>query len=233
MERIDERAAMGTPRALARVMPLSGIAAVVLLGVGFSLTGAFVYRQSASQAVEIFSADSARVQLGGLIGLYAVFFLMVFAASVAGAVRDATQDAGLAAAALAGGIVVALGVAFGLAFLDSAAGHAVAEGAISGETADVLYRLYREMFAGLLSIGLAVWIGATGLAALRSDLLPSWLGSASLVAAVGLLTPLHPLFEGLTLAWIVAVSVLLHRRASDNHDPRVRPMQRVPPQAST
>ena len=64
-------------------------------------------------------------------------------------------------------------------------------------------------FAGFVSVGLAAWIGATGIAAIRTGLLPDWLGWASVAIAVGLMTPLHGPLEGIALVWIVLASVLL------------------------
>ena len=74
-----------------------------------------------------------------------------------------------------------------------------------------MFRLYTSSFAGFLSFGLAALIGASGLAALHSGLLPRWLGWASVVSAVGLMTPAHAVFEVVALGWIVVVSYLLFR----------------------
>ena len=108
--------------------------------------------------------------------------------------------------------------ALGYRFLAAAAHVADGPAGIGPEVAATMHRLFQMNFAGLVSVGLAVWIGATGIAAIRTDLLPHWLGWASVAIAAGLMTPLHGPLEGIALVWIVMASVLLYRRTSlDEH----------------
>jgi hypothetical protein len=202
----------GTTPDVLRLAPLAGVAAVALQLVAFPMLGTFAYRPSGAEALVMMGADPGRVDLGVLLGgFYSVACLVVFGGAVAGSLRAAGADVRLAAIALGGGIVTALAIAFGYAYIGAGASQVADPGGLDASTAGVLYRLFRSMFAGLLSMGLAALIGATGLGALGTGLLPRWLSSASLVAAIGLLTPLHWLFEGLALGWIVIVGVLLAR----------------------
>ncbi len=77
-----------------------------------------------------------------------------------------------------------------------------------------MHDLYSVLLAGVISFGLAAFIGATGIISLRTRLFPAWLGWASVVFAVGLMTPLHFIFEGLAIIWIVVVSLLLYQRGT-------------------
>ncbi len=198
-----------------RLMPLSGIVAVVLQVVGYLIGGWSGYRPRGADAAAIFSADPGRIELGALIGgFFSLVFLVAFVGSVAGDIRRRAGDERLASIALGGGLTVVVALAIGYRFLNAAAFQAAGAEGISGEMAAVMFRLYTSSFAGFVSFGLAALMGATGLAALRGSLLPAWLAWTSLISAVGLLTPLHGPFEGLALGWIVVVSILLYRSAS-------------------
>jgi hypothetical protein len=137
----------------------------------------------------------------------------------------------LAFVAFAGGLVTALALGSGYRFLAAAAHVADGPAGIGPEAAALTHRLFQMSFAGFVSVGLAAWIGATGIAAIRTGLLPGWLGWTSVAIAVGLMTPLHGPLEGLALVWIVLASVLLYRRASIAHHLQVEPARRVEPRA--
>ena len=232
MDRSDVPASVGTRDWVARTMPLSGIAAVALQAVAYPMTGSFDYRPSPERAAEIIGSNSSGIALAALLGgFYSILFLLVFASVVAGAIRDVEGRGSLAFVALAGGIVAALALGFGYRFLAAAAHVADGPAGIGPEAAALAHRLFQMSFAGFVSVGLAAWIGATGIAAIRTGLLPDWLGWASVAIAVGLMTPLHGPLEGIALVWIVLASVLLYRRASIAHHLQVEPARRVEPRA--
>ncbi len=200
-------------RRIEELAPLSGILAVALLIIGFALAGVFAYRPTAGVAVEIFSADPGRRQLGVLLGgFWAPFFLLVFVGYLYGAIRDKGGSAALAGVSLTGGVVLVVALAVGFRYLSGAAATVTIGGGIGPELAAALYQLYETSLAGFASLGLAALLGAAGLASLRSGLLPEPVGWSGVVSAVFLLTPLHWLFEILALGWIIAVSILLYRR---------------------
>jgi hypothetical protein len=232
MDRTDEPATVVTPDWLARSLPLSGIAAVALQIVAYPLTGSFDYRPAPERAVEIIDSNSSGIALAALLGgFYSILFLLVFAGAVASAILGVDRHGPLAFVALAGGVVVALAIALGYRFLAAAAHVAAGPVAIGPEAAALMHRLFQMSFAGLVSIGLAAWIGATGIAAIRTGLLPDWLGWASVVIAAGLMTPLHGPLEGIALVWIVVVSVVLYRRGPLGHHLHVGPGQRLEPRS--
>lgn len=197
---------------LERLAPLAGIAAVALLIFGIYLTRPFDYYPSAARAHEFFSSDPARIQRGtrypGFIG---PLLIIVFCGSIFGALNKLGSDGGLIASiALAGGIITAIGLAIGNGILYFAATRAGRQGGISPDAAQLLYDFSTTVaMANILTIGLALMIGATGIGALRTQLFPAWFGWASLVLTAGLLTPFHYIFEGLAFIWIIGASVLL------------------------
>ena len=197
---------------LEMLAPLTGVIMVVLMMAGALLVSAFNYFPTAERAVKIFSQNSNRVAIGGLIGAISAIFLAWFAGSVFSALRGREGGTGrLSMIAFGGGLFCAIGVALGYMVIYAAGARAGRPGGISPDQAVMMYDLYTAILGGVVSVGLAVFIGASGAVSLRTQLFPTWLGWASVIFAVGLLTPLNYIFEGLALIWIVVVSINLYR----------------------
>jgi hypothetical protein len=198
---------------LERLLPLTGILSVVLLVFGGVLvTSAFAYWITPEQALEAFNRDPARIQRGALLaGFYAAVLFILFAGSLISALRAHEGPSGpFTPIALAGATLCAIALAIGYGALWVAATRASRPEGITPDYAVVYNDLYSVLLANVATIGLAALIGATGLVSLRTGLFPTWLGWVSVAFAVGLMTPLHWIFEGLALVWIIAVSVLLY-----------------------
>jgi hypothetical protein len=195
-----------------QIAPLSGIVLVVTWLVGAVLIGGgFGYMTAPGDVIDIFNRNPNRVQIGALIaGFYSVVFLILFVGTVFSALRE--REAGtLAAVALGGGVVCAIALALGYGVMWVAAVRAGRPAGISPEYALAMNDLYSVLIANVLSVGLAAFIGAVGIASLGTNLFPTWLGWVSVVFAVGLLTPIHWIFEGLSFIWIVVVSIMMYR----------------------
>lgn len=200
---------------LARLAPLTGILAVGLLIVGTLLMGTFDYFPTAARAHEIVAANPTPVYVGALlVGFWGGFSLLWFVGSVFDALRQRDGGSGrLAMISLAGGVVAVIGLAISASIIWVAAARADRPGGIGPDQARLLYDLYATLAASVVSIGLAAFIGAAGIGALRAaHVFPAWLQWASVEIAIGLLTPVHYIFEGLAFAWIALVSVVLYRR---------------------
>lgn len=116
----------------------------------------------------------------------------------------------MAAFSLGGGVVTAIGMAIGCGIIWVAAARAGRIGDLTPEAALILNDLTLVMLANVLSFGLAVFIGATGIGSLQTNLFPAWFGWISVVFAIGLLSPIHYIFEGLAPIWIAVVSIWLY-----------------------
>jgi hypothetical protein len=203
-----------TASRLEKFAPLTGIIMVVLSLIGIVLIGAFDYFPTADRALEIFSENPARVQRGAIfVGFYSVIFLIWFSGSVFNALGSGERKSGrLAVIAFAGGVVCAIALAIGSGIIWVAAARAGRIGNLTPETALIMNDLSLVMLANVLTVGLAVFIGATGIGSLRIGLFPAWFGWVSVVFAVGLLTPFHYIFEGLAFIWIIVLSIKLYLR---------------------
>ncbi len=200
---------------LSKWAPLSGIVMVVLWVVGIlDVTSGFGYTATPAQALHRFSQDPVRVQRGALLaGYLAPVFLIWFAGSLFSALREGEAESGpLPAIAFGGGVVCSIALVLGYGVLWVAATRAGRVGSLSADYAVVMNDLYSIVLANVLSVGLVAFIGATGIASLRSGIFPAWLGWVSVVFGLGLLTPIHWIFEGLSTIWVIVVSLLLYKR---------------------
>jgi hypothetical protein len=197
---------------LEMLSPLTGVIMVVLMMAGALLASAFDYSPTTDRAVEIFSKNSNRVAIAGLVGAISAILLAWFAGSVFSALHEREGGTGrLSMIAFGGCVFCAIGMALGYMVIYAAGARAGRPGGVSPEQAVMMYDLYTAILGGVVSVGLAVFIGAAGAVSLRTQLFPTWLGWASVVFAIGLLTPLNYIFEGLALIWVVVVSIRLYR----------------------
>ncbi|MFQ5945567.1 MAG: hypothetical protein ACE5NC_04875 [Anaerolineae bacterium] len=198
-----------------KLAPLGGVVFVALAAIGILLLGTYDYKPSAERAVEIFASNPGNVAQGGGIGAISAFFFIWFAGSVFAASRDREGGSGwLSTVAFGGGVATGLAVAVGMMVLWAGGARAGAPGGITPEGAVTLYDLYSGVMGGGLSVAMAVFIGATAVVSLRTMMFPAWFGWVSALIALGLLTPIHYIFEGLAMVWIVVVSIWLNRRGT-------------------
>lgn len=191
--------------------PLTGVAAVALLAVAEILFGAFDYFPTPERTVEIFTTAANHYFAIGVFGLYASLALMWFSGSLFSWLKEHESGSGrLAATAMAGGIACGAGFMGGMGILYTAAGHVARVGVLDPSQAWVMYSLYSDLM-GLVH-ALVLMIGATGLAALRTKAFPVWFGWASVVIAVGMVTPFDYIFEGIALLWLVVASLWIFGR---------------------
>lgn len=209
---------------LEKLAPLTGIIMIGFLMIGVFLINAFDHRPTADRAAEIFGQNPGRVALGGSLGLVSGLFLIWFAGSVYSALREREGGTGrLSTIAFGGGVMSAIGLITGYGVIYFAGGQAGRPGGISPAQALIPYGLF-EVLIGLLH-GLAVLIGATGILSLRTKSFPAWFGWASVVIAVGILTPVDYLFEEIALLWIVVTSIWLFIRGLKRRESFETPAQ--------
>jgi len=198
-----------------RYAPWTGVLAVVLWVVGFViLISAGMVAQDATpeQVLAFHQTNGGPVIAGSFIFMLGTLAFVWFLGSLRSSLRSAEGGAGrVAAIAFGGGLAMAV-----CALLLPSGGVAVAlaAGTMSATSADALRYLPSVFFIGV-ELFAAVLVGASGLVALRTAVLPRWLAWVSLLLALVLLIP--PIgWAGILLGvpiWTLLVSLLLTRTA--------------------
>ena len=198
-----------------RYAPWTGVLAVVLWVVGFLILmspGNVAQDASPEQVLAYHQTNGVPIVAGSYIFMLGVLSFVWFLGSLASSLRSAEGGAGrVASIAFGGGLAMAV-----CALLLPSGGVyvALAAGTMSAASADALRHLPGVFFTGV-ELFAAVLVGATGLVALRTAVLPRWLAWVSLLLALVLLIP--PIgWAGILLGvpiWTVLVSLQLTRTA--------------------
>jgi len=195
---------------LSRHAPLTGIVFFALLAVGFVLTwNTPGSNASAAKVISFYTAHRHQQQAGNyLIGL-SLFFGLFFLGNLSGFLRREAAVARLASIAFGGAVLFAVagGAAAGVGFaLADVPQH------LNAGAAQALNVLANDLGTLMLLGGLGVLLMATGLAIVRSGLLPRALGWFAIVFGVVALTPIG-WFSLFALGLFVLILVpLLYRR---------------------
>ena len=203
---------------LARLVPLSGIAFVVTMIGVIALEGDELPEGAAAQEVlDHWAARSdTRLVLTTLAAL-AVLFLVVFVACLRGALRAREHaEASASAVAFGGGLIAAGGLALS-GMVGLSASRAGGEGTLDAVVP--LDHLAQSTWVPV-TVGLAVMMLAAGVGGLLSGALPKAAAWPAVLLGLMLLTPAGVIGFLLSPLWIIAVSVILFRRArSYAYDP--------------
>lgn len=194
---------------LARLAPLTGIAAVVLTVVMVIVVGEPPDVDKSTAEVVAYWDDTKHI-VGAVLLMLAGALLVWFGGSVRAMLRQAEGEPGrLAAVAFGGFVILGLGFAAFAGFEFAAAETA---GDVPGEVTHTLATLDAYFFFPA-ALGQFLALLATAVVVLRHGGLPRWLAYAAIVIAIVLITPLA--FAGVVAMaiWIVIVSILLYRHA--------------------
>lgn len=198
---------------LDRWAPLSGVVALVLFSIGAALLGIYEYLPTAESLEQTLSDNASNVFAGGYIGMLSAFFMIWFAGSVYSALRKKEGgDGRLSVIAFGGGAASGVALAIGFSAMLASGARAGAEGGITALEAVTVYDIYSQILGGMFAVTVAVFIGATAVVSLRSDVFPNWFGWASVLITVGLLTPYSYAVLALVLVWLLVVSLWLFAR---------------------
>ena len=193
---------------LSRFAPLTGVLA--------ALVGAFAFISANSPpGASANGADVAHFyatnQTGARVSdtLWAASFALAlfFAGSLRTYLRRSTDVEGLTMTGLAGAAVLA---GAGTIYFNFDYALAAVPTHLTPSAAQALNVLALNMAMGA-GVGLLVFGVATGLAIVRSNLLPRWSGWALIV--IGIATPALIIAIVLFLLWMLVISILLFRRA--------------------
>ena len=195
-----------------QLLPLSGVASVLLIVVAFIVGGESPEADEPLREVISYYADhDSDVQIAGALLALGAFFFLLFSAFVASVLRRIQGERGVAAiVSLAGGIVFAVGVTI-FAGLGFAAGDVV--GDVPPTVVQSLHVLGSDMFF-TVAVGTAAFLLGAGVATLRTDALPAWLSWAAIAIGIVAITPIGFLGFLALGVWTLIVSVLLYMRAS-------------------
>ena len=189
------------------LLPLTGAAFAILFVLSFIVSGEVPGAdESGEKVIALISENESKLMLGAILGSVAAILFLFFIGSIRSTLRSAEGDAGtLSAVAFAGGIVAATGMLIfsGIAFT-------LAEGISDFEpgAAQVLNALNANFFFPLAG-GIATFQLATGLAAIRTGALPSWLAWISLLIGVLMVTPLGFFAFLAGVVWVLVASIVL------------------------
>lgn len=203
-----------------RLVPLSGVVAVVLIFAGFVTAGnAPKGTSSIAKVVAFYSKHSAAQTTSGvLLSLGALLFL-VFSAAFAARIRSAHGAATLCLLG-AGVLVVGLTTYAGLSIaMADVVGH------VDGSALQALNVLADDaVFVFLITVGASAFLLGAAAAVFGTAVLPRWLGWWAVIFAVAGAIPSHVLggtldhigllaFAGLG-GWALIVGVILATRAA-------------------
>lgn len=194
---------------------ITGVVAIGLLVLGAVLFDFYEYLPEADDIQFHLEDNSTRVQVAGYVGVLAAFFFYWFASSLRAMLRAAEGGTGrVSNIAFGGAIGAGTLMAGGFVLLLAAGARAGTDAGISGIAATTTYDIYGLVFGSAVPLALGVMIAAFSVIALRTRVVPQWLGWASVVIAVGSISPLSYIFVALDALWVVWISALLFLRGS-------------------
>jgi hypothetical protein len=194
------------PRSLAA---LTGVVFVVFFVVSFVIVGESPGADDPVQEVVSFYAENdTQVTIASLAVAIAAVFFLFFTGVLRSVLRSVEGGTGwLSAVAFAGGVVAAVGM-----LLFAGLGFVLGDSAddLSPEAVQAINVLSSNLFFPLAG-GIVTLLFATGLSALQTNVLPTWLAWAALVLAVAGFTPIGFFAFLAAVLWVLVVSILLIR----------------------
>jgi hypothetical protein len=192
--------------------PLTGVAFVVVLIVGFIVGGEPPdVDEPVAEIVDFYREDDDTIMVGAALQGVAVVLFVFFGGILRKALSAAEPDGDhsvLPTVAFAGTVVLAVGAA-----IDGTISFALAETAddIDPAAVQALLALWENDFLPM-AVGLALLLVASGLSIVRTGALPKWLGWIAILLGLVAITPAgFVAFMGGAL-WVLIVSVMLTLR---------------------
>ena len=196
-------------KGMARFAPLAGLLFLLLAVVSFALGGDPPDSEKPPPEVVEYWEDSGKQIASAIIATYAALALVWFAGSVRDAIaRVEPGTSRLASIAFGGAVICAAGLC-----VNNAIQFATAEtaGELSPEGTQALSALF-ENFYFPMAAGMALFLLASGIAAVRHGAFDKRLGWIAVVIGVLAVTPAgFPAFIA-SLAWVGIAGVVLYRK---------------------
>ena len=197
-------------RGIERFAPLTGVVFVALIVLAVVIGGETPDNDDSQQAIVAFWRDNDTAQIwSAVIGAWATVFFVWFAASVRSVLRPGEAGpARLSSLSFGGAVIAAVGLLSALSLNFAVADSVDDVPANVTQTLTVLSNGFFFPIAG----GYAVFFLAVGVLAVRTRVLPVWLGWVTGVLGIACLTPVGFFVLLVGLVWILIVSVMLYRR---------------------
>jgi hypothetical protein len=195
---------------LSRFAPLTGLAFVVLVVIGiFSSNTSPNANATGAHVISFYTAHKSGQEASDLLLGIGLAFFLFFIAALYGYLRQAPAAQNMALLGLVGASLFSVGFLMfgGIDYTLAYASHSLTPSAAQALNA-LDNQLFLPVFVGGLVFGIS-----TGLAVVRSGLLPAWLGWAVLVFGIASGTPAFYVgFIGLVI-WTLIVSILIYQRS--------------------
>jgi hypothetical protein len=195
-----------------RLMPLTGVAFVLLVIVSFAIAGEPPEASDdVQEIIDHYVDNKDAIMFSAIAATLAVVALVFFVAYLRKRFDDADGETGIVTSTiLVGAAILGTGVC-----IDSTIMFALAESVEDIEPAAVqaLQALWDNDFLPMAA-GLGIVIGSAGIGVLKTGLLPKWLGWVAILLFIVAFTPAgFAAFMGAAL-WILAASIILSVRAA-------------------
>lgn len=185
---------------------ITGAVFAILLVASFAVTGETPGAdEPAQEVVAFYTENDSKVTLSAILSALSAIFLLFFVGSLYSVLRSNDGNRGLSVVAHAGGVVAAVGILI-FAGLTFTLGDVADD--LEPAAAQTLSALNADFFFPLAG-GLATLLFSTGLAAVRTRVLPAWLAWAAVVIAVATITPAGFFAFLASIAWILVTSIVL------------------------
>jgi len=189
-----------------KLVPLSGIVAVVLIVLSFIVAGETPDTDdSIEEVVSFYTENDSDQMVGAVLLAYGALFFLIFATALRNVLRRAEDGAGASTLSFAGAILFVAGATI---FAGIGFGLGDAADTIDESSLQTLHVLNNDMFL-TVAVGLFAFLLGTGIAVLRTGVLPGWLGWVAVVAAVVAITPIFFVGFAVMGLWVLIVSVML------------------------
>jgi hypothetical protein len=203
------------------LLPLIGVLSIVVLIVGFAVSGEPPDTdEGAQEAVDFYLDNEGSVMAGSVIQGVAAALFVFFGGILRVFLREAEGARPVLSAVAFGGLVI---FAVGMA-IDATINFALAEEAenIDPVATHALVALWSNDFLPF-AVGLLTFMIATGIVIVRTGVLPQWLGWAAIVVAITIPTPIGFVgFIGSGL-FVIIISVVMAMQARNSGAARPAP----------
>ena len=200
---------------LERLAPLTGLVSVVLLIIGAVVISNYDYLPPAENVADYLNGNPSRVSAGAYVASLSAFFFIWFAGSLRSALIAREGGTGrLSTVAFGGGVAAAAAMGISFTAVISSGLRAGAPGGITPVGAVTMFDFWGQIAGQMFAICLAVFIGATAVVSIRSDVFPTWFGWASATVAIGLLSPIAYIMLAFAVVWLLVVSIWLYVRGA-------------------